>query len=99
EEHLDTIIVWRDPALLEAMRSQVLAPLAELTAGTRARLEETLRCWLRCQGDRRQMAQALRIHPQTVRYRLGQLREHFGEALDEPSSRARLFLALQWPAR
>ena len=36
------------------------------------------------------------MHPQTVRYRLAQLRELFGDALDDPASRARLFLALEW---
>jgi DNA-binding PucR family transcriptional regulator len=43
------------------------------------------------------MAEELSIHPQTVRYRLAQLQERFGDALESPRSRARLFLALQWP--
>jgi sugar diacid utilization regulator len=38
----------------------------------------------------------LHLHPQTVRYRLGQLRALFGSALDEPASRAALLLALAW---
>jgi DNA-binding PucR family transcriptional regulator len=97
DEHLDTIIVWRDPTLVEALRGQVLAPLDDLAPGTRERLVETLRCWLRHQGNRHAMAEELRIHPQTVRYRLGQLQDLFGSDLEEPRSRARLFLALQWP--
>ncbi|MGH3411779.1 MAG: PucR family transcriptional regulator [Marmoricola sp.] len=96
EEHLDTIIVWQDQQLTEALRRNVLAPLDELPEGTHHRLEETLSCWLRHQGDRHRMAEELSIHPQTVRYRLGQLHEVFGDALDDPASRARLFLALQW---
>lgn len=96
DEHLDTIIVWRDEALLAALRRRVLAPLDELPDGTRERLLETLSSWLRHQRDRHQIAEDLSIHPQTVRYRMAQLRELFGEALEDPRSRARLFLALQW---
>ncbi|MBO0844956.1 MAG: helix-turn-helix domain-containing protein, partial [Nocardioides sp.] len=96
DEHLDTIVVWRDRMLLAALRHQVLAPLDDLSESSRTRLVETLTCWLRHQGDRMTMAQELGVHPQTVRYRLAQLREHFGDALDDPRSRARLFLALSW---
>jgi hypothetical protein len=96
DEHLDTIIVWRDPALTEALRQQVLAPLAELPDSSRRRMVETLTSWLRHQGARREMAEELRIHPQTVRYRIAQLRELFGDTLDSPRGRARLFLALAW---
>ena len=96
DEHLDTIIVWRDPALTEALRQQVLAPLADLQDSTRRRMVETLTSWLRHQGDRREVAEELRIHPQTVRYRMAQLRELFGDTLDSPRGRARLFLALAW---
>jgi PucR C-terminal helix-turn-helix domain len=96
DEHLDTIIVWRDAGLVVGLRGQVLAPLDELGGHTRDRLVETLRCWLKHQGDRGRVADELAIHPQTVRYRLAQLREIFGDELDDPGSRARLFLALQW---
>jgi DNA-binding PucR family transcriptional regulator len=51
---------------------------------------------LRHMGDRAAVAEELHIHPQTVRYRLAQLRERFGDQLDSPRSRARLFLALVW---
>ena len=99
EENLDTIIVWRDPDLTDALRRQVLTPLDDLPVAGRDRLVETLRSWLRHQGDRRAMAEELSIHPQTVRYRMNQLRECFGDALDSPRDRARLLLALFWPAR
>jgi DNA-binding PucR family transcriptional regulator len=96
DEHLDAIIVHRDDRLLEALRRQVLAPLAGLPPGVRQRLCETLTSWLRHMGDRHAIAAELHIHPQTVRYRLAQLHELFGTALDEPASRARLTLALEW---
>jgi hypothetical protein len=99
DEHLDTVIVWRDPALTEALRQQVLAPLDDVAPGARDRLVQTLGAWLRHHGDRRAMAEELSIHPQTVRYRMAQVRDLFGDALDSPRERARLFLALAWPVR
>ena len=40
------------------------------------------------------MAGLLHVHPQTVRYRVGQLRELYGERLDDPESVLELTLAL-----
>jgi sugar diacid utilization regulator len=99
DEHLDTIIVHRDERLMGFLREQMLAPLDDLPAGARERLIETLTAWLRHMGDRTAIAEELHIHPQTVRYRVAQLRERFGDQLDSPRSRARLFLALVWPMR
>ncbi|KAA9160380.1 PucR family transcriptional regulator [Amycolatopsis acidicola] len=98
DEHLDSIIVHRDERLLTVFRQQTLAPLDELGPVTRERLCETLASWLRHLGDRRAVAEELHIHPQTVRYRLSQLRELFGESLDDPDNRRRLTLALAWGA-
>jgi hypothetical protein len=47
-------------------------------------------------GNRKVVADELHVHPQTVRYRLTQLRELFGSALDDPATRAALLLALAW---
>jgi hypothetical protein len=95
-EHLDTLIVHRDPRPITALRRQVLAPLADLAPTTRARLTETLAAWLRHMGDRSAVAEELFVHPQTVRYRMTQLRNYFGGALDSPRARAQLLLALEW---
>jgi hypothetical protein len=96
DEHLDAIIVHRDPRLLDALRRQVLAPLTKQSPAVRARLTDTLVSWLRHQGDRQAVAAELHIHPQTVRYRLTQLHDLFGPALDDPAGRGRLTLALAW---
>ncbi len=96
DEHLDTIIVHRDANLIGALRRQLLRPLEELPPATRARLIETLSAWLRHMGDRSAVADELFIHPQTVRYRMSQLREYFGAELDSPRGRARMLLALEW---
>lgn len=95
-DHLDAVIVHRDTTLLEELRSQVLAPLAQAPRVSRTRLVETLASWLRHMGDRQAVASELSIHPQTVRYRLGVLRALFGDDLDDDATRARLMLALAW---
>lgn len=95
-EQLDTLIANRDEWLLAVLRDQVLQPLCDLPHNKRDRLIETLRSWLWNMGNRHAMAHDLNIHPQTVRYRLDRLRELFGDRLDSPRDRARLFLALIW---
>jgi hypothetical protein len=96
DEHLDAIIVHRDARLLRAFQRQCLSPLNGLTPAVRERLSETLASWLRHLGDRQAVAAELHVHPQTVRYRLTQLHDLFGPALDDAVSRARLTLALAW---
>src|SRR5207302_6195393 len=96
DEHLDALIVHQDGRLLTALRRRYLAPLADLPEPTRERMLETLRSWLCNLGDRKAMAADLHIHPQTVRYRLRQLRDHFGDSLDDPHLRGPLVLALAW---
>ena len=55
-------------------------------AGDRARSWRR-RCasWLLHHGRREEVAAALFVHPQTVRYRMGQLRELYGDRLDDPA--------------
>jgi DNA-binding PucR family transcriptional regulator len=96
EDHLDTLIVHQDDRLLAALRARCLAPLSGLREPARDRLEETLRSWLRNLGDQKAVAAELHIHPQTVRYRLRQLRECYGPALDDRRLRESLVLALAW---
>lgn len=98
DEHLDAIIVHRDDRMLEALRRQTLAPLDGQSPSSRERLCETLVSWLRHMGERQAIAAELHVHPQTVRYRLARLHELFGDALDDPATRARLSLALGWGA-
>ena len=96
DQHYDALLVHGDARLLERLTEQVLAPLDGLSAGTRTRWETTLAAWLRAMGDRQEVARVLHVHPQTVRYRVTQLRALFGPALDDPDARLRLTLALCW---
>ncbi|HWI23061.1 MAG TPA: helix-turn-helix domain-containing protein [Baekduia sp.] len=95
EEHLVTLMLTGDAALAAELTARALAPLSELKQGPRERLTETLRVWLDSPGQIRRIAETLDVHPQTVRYRVGQLRELFGERLDDPDARFELQLAVR----
>lgn len=94
EEHLPELVVGADPAALADLRARALAPLAGLRPAAAARLVETLRAWLLHHGRREGVAAELFVHPQTVRYRMGQLRELFGDRLDDPRTVLELTIAL-----
>lgn len=95
-DHLDMILVQRNPELLEMLRQRVLSPVADLAPAARERMLTTMDSWLRNMGSRSAIANDLQIHPQTVRYRVEQLREIFGPAMEDPVRRRQLFLALAW---
>jgi hypothetical protein len=97
EEVLPELVVSADPVALADLRARALAPLADLRPAVAARLTETLRAWLLSRGRREDVAAALFVHPQTVRYRMGQVRDLFGDALDDPRVTLELTLALTLP--
>jgi hypothetical protein len=94
-EHLTTLILNSNRALLDDLAQQRLAPLADETEGSRERLSQTLLAWLDHQGNVAEIADTLHVHPQTVRYRLGRLRDCFGVTLDDPQGRFELELVLR----
>ncbi len=94
-ERAGELLLRSDPALAHELARDRLRPLAELPAGARARLTETLSVWLAEQGRLVQVAERLGIHAQTARYRVARLRELFGSALDDPDERFWLALALR----
>ena len=85
ERHLAGVVLMADEVARADLRERVLRPLADLRPSAAEKLTETLRAWLLHQGRRDEIASALFIHPQTVRYRLGQLRDLYGERLDDPA--------------
>jgi DNA-binding PucR family transcriptional regulator len=99
DEHLAALVLGADPEALADLRSRVLAPLTGLRAGSADRLAETLRSWLLHQGRREAVAADLVVHPQTVRYRMTQLRELYGDRLTDPEAVLELLVALAVPAR
>jgi len=95
ESHLVDLMLHGDPALTAEIAARALAPLNELKPGARDRLTVTLRAWLDNPGQISRIAESLHVHPQTVRYRVGQLRELFGDRLEDPDSRFELQLAVR----
>lgn len=94
DRHLAELVVAADPAALEDLRRKVLAPFATLRPATAERLTETLREWLLHLGRRDDVAAAMHVHPQTVRYRMGQVRQLFGNRLEDPQTILNLTIAL-----
>jgi hypothetical protein len=94
EDLLTELILTSDADALADLREQVLAPLGELPAATTERLTETLLSWLLHQGRRDDVARHLTVHPQTVRYRMSQVRSLYGESLQDPRTVLKLVLAL-----
>ncbi len=100
DDHLATLVLHADPRLTADLAEIVLHPLAGLPPRPREKLTATLRAWLDHHGRVEEVALALGVHPQTVRYRLNQLRELFGAAaLEDPETRFSLALALRAAAR
>lgn len=77
------------------LADDVLAPVDAEPEGRRELLMETLEAWLDEQGSATATAERLQLHVQSVRYRVKQLREVLGEALDDPDRRLQLHLAVR----
>lgn len=97
EDHLVDLVLGADPAAVRDLRARALAPLDDVRDSSAEKLTETLRSWLRHQGRREAIAEELFVHPQTVRYRIGRLRELYGDSLEDPDTLLELTLALNAP--
>jgi len=95
DDHLAHLLLAADPGVAADLAASRLAPLDELPDGPRARLQETLAAWLDRPGQVQAVAASLGVHPQTVRYRVRQLRDLFGDRLEDPDARFELALALR----
>jgi PucR C-terminal helix-turn-helix domain len=96
DDHLPALLLHGgDRTLAADLAAGALAPLDELRPGPRGRLRATLRAWLDHPGQVTRVASELHVHPQTVRYRVAQLRELFGDRLEDPDARFELALALR----
>ena len=91
------LVLGADREAADDLRRKALAPLEQLRPNTAERLAETLRSWLLHRGQRDAVAADLFVHAQTVRYRMTQLRELFGERLNDPATVLELIVALSIP--
>ena len=94
DEHLAALLLSADPSARDDLRARVLAPLEGLRPSTAEKLTETLRSWLLHHGRRDAVAEELFVHAQTVRYRVQQLREVYGDRLEDPAFVLEATLAL-----
>lgn len=94
QQHLSTLLLLADEDLARMLRATRLGPLERLRAGQRDRLAETMLAWLQLGENAGEVARRVHVHPQTVRYRLRQIQELFGEQLADPDRRFELQLAL-----
>jgi hypothetical protein len=99
DEHLVELVLTADQDAAADLRRRALAPLAALGPSAEERLTETLRSWLLNQGRRDAMAAELFVHPQTVRYRMNQIREAYGDELSNPATILELTVALGTPSQ
>lgn len=97
DDWLVELILHADPIALAQLRARALAPLEALRPAARETLQVTLRSWLLHQGRRAAVASELRVHPQTVRYRMDRARELLGEQLEDPRRILELIVALAAP--
>jgi hypothetical protein len=94
-DHPVELLVNADRRLARDLAASAFAPLADETPASRERLMETLHAWLMHRGRTDAVANALHVHPQTVRYRVARLRELYDDRLDDPDARFELELALR----
>jgi hypothetical protein len=95
DDVLVDLMLFEAGTLADRLAARRLGPLEELTPKARQRMEETALAYVREGGNAAAMARALDLHPQTVRYRLGRLRDLLGEQLEDPDARLELELALR----
>ncbi|MET9319679.1 helix-turn-helix domain-containing protein [Streptomyces sp. NPDC003038] len=94
-EHTTALLLLPPTELIDDLAAGCLAPLAACTPGHAERLANTLLAWLQTRGGAADVAARIGVHPQTVRYRMRQLRELWGDALDDHDQRFALELVLR----
>ncbi|MEV4678241.1 helix-turn-helix domain-containing protein [Actinomadura sp. NPDC049382] len=94
DRHVPGLLLQEGWTLAEAAARRRLAPLAAVGAHRGARLAATLLECLKHGFNATDAAEALCVHPQTVRYRLAQLHELFDYDIEDPAIRLELMLLL-----
>ncbi|MHC0434127.1 helix-turn-helix domain-containing protein [Streptomyces sp. O3] len=94
-EHTEALVLLQPEELIDDLARRCLAPLAHCGPAHGRRLAETLLAWLETRGGAPEVAARLGVHPQTVRYRLRQIRELWGDEVDDPDRRFELELVLR----
>jgi PucR-like helix-turn-helix protein/purine catabolism regulatory family protein/diguanylate cyclase with GGDEF domain len=93
-ELIDALLSAADPAELRARVDLVLDPLRD-----HPQLLETLVAYLSADQNINTAAEALHVHPNSLRYRLGRVEELLGRPLRSPATMADLYVALRAETR
>jgi hypothetical protein len=93
-EHMPTLVMFKDEELIRIVGERRLAPLQKVRPRHRERLARTLLACLQSGFNATEVATRLHVHPQTVRYRLHQLEELFGDELHDPDIRLEFEMVL-----
>ncbi len=88
------LLLARAPRVAADLRARVLDPLGPKHGRSRGDLRRTVATYVAMQCDRRQTAERLHIHPNTLDHRLRRARELNGLNLDDPEDLATMVLAL-----
>jgi DNA-binding CsgD family transcriptional regulator len=94
-DQLPTLLLLRNEELIRLMTRRRYGPLASLKPLQRLRLSETLLDWLATGGSAPEIAVRLCVHAQTVRYRMRQLQELFGEDMNDPDWKFEMEIVLR----
>lgn len=95
EDHLPSLLLQEAGSLARPLAARRLAPLHKAGPQQSIRLAQTLLECMKNGFNATGAATALCVHPQTVRYRLAQLREIFDFDLEDSAVRLELMLLLQ----
>jgi DNA-binding PucR family transcriptional regulator len=95
-DHLSALLLLNDEHLAQQVGDQAMRAFGDMTPVQRDRMESTLLAWLTSTGrSAPEVATILGVHPQTVRYRMHQLMELFGDRLNDPDFRFEVEAALR----
>ncbi|MGH9010248.1 MAG: PucR family transcriptional regulator [Acidimicrobiia bacterium] len=93
-ELIDALLSAANPAELRARVDLVLDPLRD-----HPQLLDTLMAYLAADQNVNAAAEALHVHPNSLRYRLGRVEELLGRSLRSPATMADLYVALRAETR
>jgi hypothetical protein len=91
------VLLRRLAAVAEAGRLPSRGPVADLVrhdAEHGTQYAATLRAWLAAQGDSREAARVLSVHPNTLRYRMQRMAAETSLPLDDPEQRLAMAITL-----
>jgi purine catabolism regulator len=93
-ELVDALLSGADPVELQARVDLVLDPLRDHPP-----LLETLVAYLSADQNVNVAAEALHVHPNSLRYRLGRVEELLGRSVRSPATLADLYVAIRAETR